>query len=100
MYLGTQNVVRDEEFQVLAQLGVRHVSADPAGNPHSWTLDILERHRERVESFGLTLDMVQLPPPLVGIPQSLQRFLRAQVCTGLWPPYRMAQTRPGRAHRP
>src|SRR5690606_2665628 len=33
----------------------------PRGNPHEWTLDGLLRHRERVESFGLALDMVQLP---------------------------------------
>ena len=61
MYLGTQNVVEDDEFRVLAQLGVNNVCADPRGNPHDWTLDGLLRHREKVESFGLTLDMVQLP---------------------------------------
>jgi len=61
MYLGTQNVVEDDEFRVLAQLGVLNVCADPGGNPHDWTLDGLMRHREKVESFGLTLDMVQLP---------------------------------------
>jgi mannonate dehydratase len=61
MYLGTQNVVDDDEFRVLSQLGVLNVCADPRGNPHEWTLETLLRHRERVESFGLTLDMVQLP---------------------------------------
>ncbi len=61
MHLGTQNITRDEDFRVLAQLGVRHVCADPAGNPHEWSEDQLWRHRERIESFGLTLDMVQLP---------------------------------------
>lgn len=62
MYLGTQFRARDDDdFRVFAQLGVRHVCADPSGNPHDWTLDVLERHRERVESFGLTLDMVELP---------------------------------------
>lgn len=61
MYLGTQNIVTDDEFRVLAQLGVLNVCADPAGNPHDWTLDGLLRHREKVEGFGLTLDMVQLP---------------------------------------
>lgn len=61
MYLGTQNVVEPDEFRVLAQLGVRNVCADPPGNPHDWTLDGLLRHREKVESFGLALDMVQLP---------------------------------------
>jgi mannonate dehydratase len=62
MYLGTQNAARDDDdFRVMAQLGIRHVCADPPGNPHHWTLDDLLRHRERVESFGIALDMVQLP---------------------------------------
>ena len=62
LYLGTQNPPRnDEEGRQLAQLGVRHVCVDPPGNPHDWSLDDLKRHRDRVESFGLVLDMVQLP---------------------------------------
>lgn len=62
MYLGTQTPARDDDdFRVFAQLGVRHVCSDPAGNPHHWTLDDLLRHRERVESFGLVLDMVEIP---------------------------------------
>jgi mannonate dehydratase len=61
LYIGTQNLVHDDEFRVAAQLGLRHVCADPAGNPHHWSLDDLLRHRERVEGFGLALDMVQLP---------------------------------------
>lgn len=62
MYLGTQFRARDDDdFRVFAQLGVRHVCADPPGNPHDWTLETLLRHRERIESFGLTLDMVELP---------------------------------------
>ena len=37
MYLGTQNrAADDEDCQVWAQLGVTHVCADPAGNPHHW----------------------------------------------------------------
>jgi len=62
MYLGTQVAARDDDdFQVWAQLGIKHVCADPAGNPHHWSLEVLERHRARLESFGLVLDMVQLP---------------------------------------
>ncbi len=62
MYLGTQNQARDDDhYRQFAQLGVRHVCADPDGNPHDWTLDTLKRHRDRVESLGLILDMVQLP---------------------------------------
>ena len=62
MYVGTQNrVTTDDEYRQFAQLGVKHVNADPDGNPHDWTLDILKRHRDRLESCGLILDMVQLP---------------------------------------
>ncbi len=62
MYLGTQNrVTTDDEFRRFAQLGVRHVCADPPGNPHDWTIEVLERHRDRLEACGLVLDMVQLP---------------------------------------
>jgi mannonate dehydratase len=62
MYVGTQNAVKtDDEYRQFAQLGVRHINADPEGNPHDWTLDDLKRHRDRLESCGLVLDMVQLP---------------------------------------
>jgi mannonate dehydratase len=62
LYLGTQNrVVTDDEYRRFAQLGIKHICADPEGNPHSWTRDTLMRHRERLESLGLVLDMVQLP---------------------------------------
>ena len=62
MYVGTQNrLTTDDEFRQLAQLGVRHVCADPEGNPHDWTLDDLKRHRDRLDRLGLVLDMVQLP---------------------------------------
>jgi len=62
MYLGTQNrVVTDDQYRQLAQLGIRHICADPDGNPHDWTLETLKRHRDRLDGFGLTLDMVQLP---------------------------------------
>lgn len=62
MYLGTQVKARDDsDYRVWSQLGIRHVCADPDGNPHHWSADILARHREKIESFGLVLDMVQLP---------------------------------------
>jgi mannonate dehydratase len=62
MYAGTQFAPRDDgDYRVWAQLGVRHVCVDPPGNPHHWSLDDLLRHKEHVESFGLALDMVQLP---------------------------------------
>jgi mannonate dehydratase len=62
MYLGTQIAPRDDgDYRMWVQLGVQHVCVDLPGNPHHWSLDGLNRHREHVESFGLTLDMVQLP---------------------------------------
>jgi mannonate dehydratase len=62
MYVGTQFAPRDDsDYLVWAQLGVTHVCVDPPGNPHHWSLDDLLRHREHIESFGLKLDMVQLP---------------------------------------
>lgn len=62
MYLGTQIEPRDDtDYRMWAQLGVQHVCVDPPGDPHDWTTELLSRHREHIESFGLTLDMVQLP---------------------------------------
>jgi mannonate dehydratase len=62
MHVGTQIKPRDDtDYRVWAQLGVNHVCVDPPGNPHHWSLDDLCRHKEHVESFGLKLDMVQLP---------------------------------------
>src|SRR5207245_11753273 len=62
MYVGTQIRPRDDsDYKVWAQLGVTHVCGDPPGKPHHWSLDDLNRHREHVESFGLSLDMVRLP---------------------------------------
>ena len=62
MKLGTQVQARDDsDFAVWAQLGVTHICQDPRGSPHDWTLDDLLRLREKVESFGLVHDMVQLP---------------------------------------
>ncbi len=62
MYVGTQIDPRDDmDYRMWAQLGVNHVCVDPPGNPHDWTADVLNRHREHIESFGLSLDMVQLP---------------------------------------
>jgi mannonate dehydratase len=62
MFLGTQNAVKsDAGYRQFAQLGITHVCADPPGNPHDWTLDTLQRHRDRLAGLGLSLDMVQLP---------------------------------------
>jgi len=62
MYLGTQYRPRhDDDLRLMAQCGVRHVCIDPPGNPHDWTREILEAHRDKLAGFGLVLDMVELP---------------------------------------
>jgi len=62
MKLGTQVRARnDDDFRVMAQLGVTHVCADPKGSAHDWTVDDLARHRDHISGFGMTLDMVELP---------------------------------------
>jgi len=62
MYVGTQVAARnDADFEQWAQLGVMNVCSDPPGNPHDWTIDDLKRHREKVNSYGIELDMVQIP---------------------------------------
>jgi mannonate dehydratase len=62
MYVGTQIEARDDsDYQVWAQLGVTHVCVDPPGSCDDWSLDALRRHKDHVESFGLSLDMIQLP---------------------------------------
>ena len=62
MHVGTQIEPRDDsDYQVWAQLGVINVCVDPPGSLDDWSLDALRRHKDHVESFGLSLDMIQLP---------------------------------------
>lgn len=62
MYLGTQFYDWDDVYlKSLAQLGVAHVCVNPRGSASSWTREVIEKHRDHVASFGLTLDMIELP---------------------------------------
>ena len=62
MYVGTQVGARnDADFEQWAQLGVVNVCSDPPGDARTWTKDDLARHREKLETYGITLDMVQIP---------------------------------------
>jgi mannonate dehydratase len=63
MKAGTQHGDSDAILKVLAGFGVNHIcSRLPAVSMGpEWTVDGLSRLRERVESFGLALDMVPLP---------------------------------------
>ncbi|MEW5978635.1 MAG: mannonate dehydratase [Acidobacteriota bacterium] len=61
--VGTQHGSSNEILTVLAALGVNHIcSALPSAKMDAhWSVDGLQRLRERVESFGIQLDMVPLP---------------------------------------
>ena len=63
MKAGTQHGDSDAILKVLAGFGVNHICSRlpaPAMGP-AWSVEGLLRLRERVESFGVTLDMVPLP---------------------------------------
>jgi len=63
MKVGTQHGDSDEILTVLAALGVNHICSrlPSATLDDKWSVDGLSRLRERVESFGITLDVVPLP---------------------------------------
>jgi mannonate dehydratase len=63
MKVGTQHGDADAILRVLAGFGVNHIcSLLPSRSlDAAWSVDGLTRLRERVESHGLTLDMVPLP---------------------------------------
>jgi mannonate dehydratase len=61
--LGTQHDSSNETLRVLAAFGVNHIcSTLPSARlDANWSVDGLSRLRERVESFGIRLEMVPLP---------------------------------------
>ena len=62
MHVGTQLKARSEnDYRVFAQLGVNNICGFPNEHHSEWTATTLTQYREYVESFGLNLDMVQLP---------------------------------------
>ncbi len=63
MKVGTQHGDSDAILRVLAGFGVNHIcSLLPSRTlDAAWSVEGLTRLRERVESFGVTLDMVPLP---------------------------------------
>ncbi|PYT08303.1 MAG: mannonate dehydratase, partial [Acidobacteria bacterium] len=63
MKVGTQHGSSDEVLRLLAALGVNHIcSALPSARlDERWSVPGLLKLRERVESFGISLDMVPLP---------------------------------------
>src|SRR5262249_37350750 len=63
MKAGHQGRSSDDDLRVLAALGVTHICSALPSRPfdRNWSLDGLLRLRERVERFGIQLDMVPLP---------------------------------------
>ncbi len=63
MKVGTQHDSSDDVLSILAPLGVTHIcSRLPSERlDDQWSADSLMRLRERVERFGVALDMVPLP---------------------------------------
>jgi mannonate dehydratase len=61
--VGTQHGSSDEILKVLAALGVNDICSDLPSRrlDEAWSVDGLKRLRDRVESFGITLEMVPLP---------------------------------------
>jgi mannonate dehydratase len=63
MKAGHQNRSSDADLRVLAALGVQHICSSLPSKTldDNWSVDGLTRLRERVEGFGVKLDMVPLP---------------------------------------
>jgi mannonate dehydratase len=63
MKVGTQHGDSDEILRLMAGFGVNHICSrlPSARMDEQWSVEALTRLRERVESFGLTLDLVPLP---------------------------------------
>ena len=61
--LGTQHGDSDGILKVMAALGVNHIcgSLPSARLDQSWSVESLTRRRERVESFGISLEALPLP---------------------------------------
>lgn len=63
MKAGTQHSVADDVLRVMSSLGVNHVCGSLPSRrlDEAWSVESLSKTRERVESFGIKLDMLPLP---------------------------------------
>ena len=62
MHVGSQNQTKtDADLEVHAQLGVEHVCSNPPGSFRDWDVDFLSQDRQKVESYGISLNMFELP---------------------------------------
>ncbi len=83
MYLGTQLAARtDADYQTFKQLGVNHINGFPEVPHQNWKTENLIKYREKVESYGLELDMVQLPLSSADIDTRVKRGEFFNILTG------------------
>jgi mannonate dehydratase len=63
MKAGTQHSIADDVLRVMSSLGVNHVCGSLPSRrlDEAWSVESLTKTRERVESFGIKLDMLPLP---------------------------------------
>lgn len=62
MYIGSQfGAQTDEEMQVLAQLGIKHVDQTPTEPWAKWSTAMLLEMKERWAKHGISLEMIHIP---------------------------------------
>lgn len=62
MYIGSQfGAQTDEEMQVLAQLGIKHVDQTPSEPWQNWSTSMLIEMKERWAKHGISLEMIHIP---------------------------------------
>src|SRR5260221_6887108 len=63
MKAGNQHKSSEADLRVLAAFGINHICSDLPSRTldENWSVEGLSKLRERVESFGIKLEMVPLP---------------------------------------
>ena len=86
MYLGTQFAARtDSDYETFKQLGVNNINGFPETPHQNWTVENLVQYREKVESYDLKLDMVQLPLSSKDIDSRVKSGEFYNILTGISP---------------
>ena len=86
MYLGTQFAARtDSDYETFKQLGVNNINGFPETPHQNWTVENLIQYREKVESYDLKLDMVQLPLSSKDIDSRVKSGEFYNILTGISP---------------
>ena len=86
MYLGTQFAARTaSDYETFKQLGVNNINGFPETPHQNWTVENLIQYREKVESYDLKLDMVQLPLSSKDIDSRVKSGEFYNILTGISP---------------